>query len=68
MRRRLVDALNAANVDSYRFERRRPEDTASVYPSANLDYRDNVSNRLAEDFIEATAWKKSSRHWKYERH
>lgn len=50
LRRRLVEALDAANTDSYRFEPRRPESMDAVYPCSRLDYRDNVANGLAEAF------------------
>ncbi len=49
-RRRLVEALDKANLDTYRFEMRREEDRSAVYPSERLDYRDNVANLKARAF------------------
>ena len=49
-RRRLLEALQNAGKTSYVFDRRRPEDPAAIYPSAHLDYRDNVANALAREF------------------
>lgn len=49
-RRMLLEAMAAASKASYEFDRRRPEDPAAVYPKKQLDYQDNVANRLAETF------------------
>lgn len=49
-RRRLIDALSKANLDTYHFDMRRPEDMSAKYPASRLDYRDNVANTLAEQF------------------
>ncbi len=50
IRRQLVDALDVAAKATYTFDYRRKETPEALYPSAALDYRDNVSNRLAADF------------------
>ena len=49
-RRRLTDALDKANLDTYRFDRRRAENRDAKYPSTRLDARDNVANPLAAEF------------------
>lgn len=51
IRRRLVEALDRANLDTYRFDTRRPE-LPVPYPAATLDSRDNVANSLARRFYE----------------
>ncbi|MCH4155690.1 MAG: U32 family peptidase [Muribaculaceae bacterium] len=50
LRRRAVDLLDRAQVISYTFRYRLPEDADAVYPSDSLVYSDNVSNALAEKF------------------
>lgn len=50
IRRRLVEALDRANLETYRFDYRRPENPDAIYPARNLDPRDNVANSLAESF------------------
>ena len=49
-RRELIDLLQTANKTTYKFDYRREEDLCAKYPYEKLDYRDNVSNRLAEKF------------------
>lgn len=49
-RRNLMAMLDAANLATYRFDRRRPEDADAIYPEKSLDYRHNVANSLAVDF------------------
>lgn len=49
-RRELIDLLQTANKTTYKFDYRREEDFCVKYPYEKLDYRDNVSNRLAEKF------------------
>ena len=49
-RRRLIEALDKANLDTYRYEARRPERPDAVCPSSRLDYRDNVANARALEF------------------
>lgn len=51
VRRKLLDALDAANLSTYPFNYRRKEESAAEYPSKTLDYRDNVANRVAEQFF-----------------
>lgn len=51
IRRRLVETLDRANLDTYRFDTRRPE-LPVPYPAATLDSRDNVANSLARRFYE----------------
>lgn len=50
VRRLLIEALDMANMATYRFDQRRTENPEACYPSERLDYRDNVSNSLARDF------------------
>ena len=49
LRRRLVEWLDKANRATYPFEYRRKENRDALYPY-KIDYRDNVANRLAEEF------------------
>lgn len=48
VRRAGLAALNTAAEAIYPFSYRRPENPDAKYPAAELDYRDNVSNNLAE--------------------
>lgn len=50
LRRRGIEALNTANLASYRYDYRRMENPEALYPSHNLDARDNVANKLAHRF------------------
>lgn len=50
LRRKLVALLDAANLATYPFDKRRPENPDAIYPADKLDFRDNVSNSLAEQF------------------
>lgn len=50
LRRRAIDALDRANITTYPFAKRRKENPSARYMSESLDYRDNVANRLAEQF------------------
>lgn len=50
LRRRLVEELDKANLTTYRFDMRRPENLEALYPSERLDFRDNVANSLAREF------------------
>lgn len=50
LRRRLVECLDTANLATYPYEKRRKGKEEARYPSANLDYRDNVANSVAENF------------------
>lgn len=50
LRRKLVKALDDANLATYRYDRRRREKADVVYPSSTLDFRDNVANSQAEGF------------------
>ena len=49
LRRRLVEELDRANAETYRFDYRRPEGECQ-YPSRALDARDNVANSVARKF------------------
>lgn len=51
LRRRLVEALDNANLTTYPYDYRRPE-TAVPYPGDELDARDNVANTLSRKFYE----------------
>lgn len=50
LRRNLTELLNIGNKVTYKFALRRRENLEAKYPVDKLDYRDNVSNSLAEDF------------------
>ncbi|MDE6271804.1 MAG: U32 family peptidase [Muribaculaceae bacterium] len=50
LRRQLIRALESASKATYRFDYRRKENSGYPYPSKQLDYRDNVANRLADQF------------------
>ena len=49
LRRRGIAALDTAAEATYRYHYRRPEGT-EPYPQTRLDYRDNVTNDLADRF------------------
>ena len=50
LRRRLIEDLDRANLATYPFDYRPPEDRDCPYPRRSLDARDNVANRLAARF------------------
>ena len=50
LRRLIIALLDSANRATFPFEYRRRENQDAVYPEDKLDYRDNISNKLAEDF------------------
>ena len=52
LRRRMVDALDKANLTTYAFDYRRPENIKVKYPGETLDGRDNVANSVARKFYE----------------
>lgn len=52
-RRRLIEALDKAALDTYHFDSRRLENPEALYPVESLDERDNVANSLARGFYEA---------------
>lgn len=49
-RRNLISALDHAANATYRYDYRRQENHAAVYPSRELTYKDNVTNELAARF------------------
>lgn len=49
-RRRLLDALDRAAADTYRYHYRRRENKAAQYPEKALSFQDNVANTMAEAF------------------
>ncbi len=53
LRRQLIEALDAAARAAYRFDYRKKEDMDVPYPFEKLNYRDNVSNHLAETFYKS---------------
>lgn len=57
LRRRLVEALDNANLTTYPYDYRRPE-TAVPYPGDELDARDNVANPLSRKFYKEHGVKK----------
>ena len=50
LRRELINLLDMANRTVYPYDYRRKENPEAKYPFSTLDYRDNVSNSLAEEF------------------
>ncbi len=50
LRRRLLAALDEANLTTYPYHYRRKEDSGVRYMTESLDFRDNVANSLAEQF------------------
>lgn len=50
IRQRMVDALDSAACATFTYDYRRSENLSAIYPVDVLDYRDNVSNSLAEKF------------------
>lgn len=69
LRRKGTDMLDRLNIETYPFDRRRPEDKTSVYPDRNLDARGNVANVMARKFYQdhgveemETAVEKNSRY------
>lgn len=52
LRRRVVEALDKANVTTYAFGCRRPENVKAEYPDDALDGRCNVANSVARKFYE----------------
>lgn len=50
IRRKLVKALDEANLTTYKFDYRRKENPEAKFPYRKLDFRDNVSNSLAKNF------------------
>lgn len=58
VRRRLIEALDAANLSTYPYDYRRPEKKDAPYVSSELDARDNVANSLARKFYKDHAVRK----------
>lgn len=50
LRRQLINLLNKCNIATYPYSYRKKENPDSLYPASELDYKDNVSNSLAEKF------------------
>jgi len=50
VRREALDSLDAVRLANYQRDTRAAGDPAAVYPQHALDYRGNVTNRLAEAF------------------
>ncbi len=50
LRRKLIAALDEANGATYRYDYRRKENPEVKFPYKNLDFRENISNSLAERF------------------
>lgn len=50
LRRRQIEALDSANRATYHFDVRRKEDLSAEYPEKEVDFRENVANRLAFQF------------------
>lgn len=53
LRRKLIEDLNKANFESYHSDKRREENKNAISPNRNLDYKDNVANKLAEEFYKS---------------
>jgi putative collagenase len=52
LRRKGTDMLDRLNIETYPFDRRRPEDKAALYPASKLDARGNVANVMARKFYQ----------------
>lgn len=52
LRRKGTDMLDRLNIETYPFDRRRPEDKIAVYPERKLDARGNVANMMARKFYQ----------------
>jgi putative protease len=50
LRREALDEIDRLRQRNYRREERKPADETTLYPQSELDYRANVTNRLAEQF------------------
>ncbi len=50
IRRKIVRALDFANISTYPIDLRRNENIEYPFPYLNLDFKDNVANSLAEKF------------------
>lgn len=50
LRRETLAELEKIRQRNYRREERKPADPSAAYPQSTLDYRANVTNRLAEQF------------------
>lgn len=50
IRRKICDALDMAAAATYPFQYRAKEDKNVGYPITHLDYRENVANKMAEQF------------------
>lgn len=50
LRRRAIEALDRANLTTYRYAKRNNENVNAKYMTDTIDYRDNVANHLAEEF------------------
>lgn len=61
LRRKAIAALDAANDSTYPYSYRKNENAEAMYMTDTLDYRDNVANRLAEQFYREHGVKKIER-------
>ena len=52
LRRDLLALLDRANLETYHFDHRAPEDSKARFPIDRLDPRDNVANPLARQFYQ----------------
>ena len=52
LRRKGTDMLDRLNIETYPYDRRRPEDKDAVYPESKLDARGNVANVMARKFYQ----------------
>ncbi len=50
LRRKGTDMLDRMNMESYPYDRRRPEDKEVIYPEKKMDARGNVANMMARKF------------------
>ncbi|MCH5232702.1 MAG: U32 family peptidase [Muribaculaceae bacterium] len=50
LRRKMIDSLLSANKINYPYLYRKKENLKVLYPNSKIEYRDNVSNSLAELF------------------
>lgn len=61
IKRRMLEALDSANLATYPYQYRKKENFTSQYPLRNVGSEENISNRLAEDFYRSHGVKPGDR-------
>lgn len=67
LRRRVVEALDNANLCTYHYDYRQKENKEVKYPAAMLDSRDNVANSVSRRFYEEHGVQRMSRAYEVNR-